>query len=130
MRSVAGSLRLDLAQYRELVTFAQFGTDDLDAATRRQLERGQRAVEILKQGQNAPLPVEEQVAILYALNEGYLDDVEISSIRGWEAAFHGFMKANHSQILQAISSEGDLSDDAQTLLRDAIDEFRQSGLGS
>ncbi len=130
MRSVAGSLRLDLAQYRELVTFAQFGTDDLDAATRRQLERGQRAVEILKQGQNAPLPVEEQVAILYALNEGYLDDVEISAIRGWEAAFHGFMKANHSQILQAISSEGDLSDDAQTLLRDAIDEFRQSGLGS
>ena len=71
MRSVAGSLRIGLAQYRELVTFAQFGTDDLDAATRRQLERGQRGVEILKQGQNTPLPVEQQVAILFALNEGF-----------------------------------------------------------
>ena len=77
MRSVAGTLRLDLAQYRELVTFAQFGTADLDPATRRQLERGQRATEVLKQGQSVPLSMEKQVAIMYAMVNGFLDDVEI-----------------------------------------------------
>jgi len=130
MRSVAGRLRLELAQYRELVTFAQFGTDDLDAATRRQLERGQRGVEILKQGQNAPLSVENQVAILYALNEGFLDDVEISEVIGWEEAFHGFMDSNHGEILQKISSEGDLSEDTEVILKSAIEEFKQSGLAN
>ncbi len=130
MRSVAGSLRIGLAQYRELVTFAQFGTDDLDAATRRQLERGQRGVEILKQGQNTPLPVEQQVAILFALNEGFLDDVEIDKVIGWEEAFHGFMTSNHAEILHSIASEGDLSEDSQNKLKTAIDEFKQSGLVS
>jgi F-type H+-transporting ATPase subunit alpha len=130
MRSVAGRLRLELAQYRELVTFAQFGTDDLDAATRRQLERGQRGVEILKQGQNAPLSVESQVAILYALNEGFLDDVEISEVIGWEEAFHGFMDSNHGEILQVISSEGALSEDTEVVLKSAIEEFKQSGLAN
>ena len=84
MKSVAGQMRLDLAQYRELVTFAQFGTDDLDAATKRQLARGQRSVEVLKQAQNVPLPVGQQVAIIYALNEGYLDEVEVENIKAWE----------------------------------------------
>ena len=102
MRAVAGQLRLELAQYRELVTFAQFGTDDLDASTRRQLERGQRSVEVLKQGQNVPLPVEQQVVILYALNEGYLDDVEIADVIGWESALHGYMNSNHSDLLKII----------------------------
>ena len=112
------------------MTFAQFGTDDLDAATRRQLERGQRGVEILKQGQNTPLPVEQQVAILFALNEGFLDDVVIDKVIGWEEAFHGFMTSNHSEILHSIASEGDLSEDSQNKLRAAIDEFKQSGLVS
>ncbi len=130
MRSVAGRLRLELAQYRELVTFAQFGTDDLDAATRRQLERGQRGVEILKQGQNAPLPVEQQVSILFALNEGFLDDVEIDSVIGWEQAFHGYMTSNHSDILKNIVDEGDISSDTEESLKSAIDNFKKSGLAS
>ena len=130
MRSVAGRLRLELAQYRELVTFAQFGTDDLDAATRRQLERGQRGVELLKQGQNAPLPVEQQVSILYALNEGYLDDVEIDSVIGWEQEFHSYMTSNHSDVLKNISEEGDISSDTEESLKSAIDNFKQSGLAS
>ena len=130
MRSVAGRLRLELAQYRELVTFAQFGTDDLDAATRRQLERGQRGVEILKQGQNAPLPVEQQVSILFALNEGFLDDVEIDSVIGWEQAFHGYMTSNHSDILKNIVDEGDISSDTEASLKSAIDNFKKSGLAS
>ena len=130
MRSVAGRLRLELAQYRELVTFAQFGTDDLDAATRRQLERGQRGVEILKQGQNAPLPVEQQVSILYALNEGYLDDIEIDSVISWEQEFHSYMTSNHSDVLKSIFEEGDISSDTEESLKSAIDSFKQSGLAS
>ena len=130
MRSVAGRLRLELAQYRELVTFAQFGTDDLDAATRRQLERGQRGVEILKQGQNAPLPVEQQVSILFALNEGYLDDIEIDSVINWEQAFHSYMTSNHSDVLKSILEEGDISSDTEESLKSAIDSFKQSGLAS
>ena len=130
MRSVAGRLRLELAQYRELVTFAQFGTDALDAATRRQLERGQRGVELLKQGQNAPLPVEQQVSILYALNEGYLDDVEIDSVIGWEQEFHSYMTSNHSDVLKNISEEGDISSDTEESLKSAINNFKQSGLAS
>ena len=117
-------------RYRELVTFAQFGTDDLDAATRRQLERGQRGVEILKQGQNAPLPVEQQVSILFALNEGFLDDVEIDSVIGWEQAFHGYMTSNHSDILKNIVDEGDISSDTEESLKSAIDNFKKSGLAS
>ena len=95
MRSVAGTLRLDLAQYRELVTFAQFGTADLDPATRRQLERGQRATEVLKQGQSVPLSMEKQVAIMYAMVNGFLDDVEIARVIPFENAFHSYMDANH-----------------------------------
>ena len=130
MRSVAGQLRLDLAQYRELVTFAQFGTDDLDAATKNQLERGQRAVEVLKQNENAPLRVEQQVAILFALNEGFLDEIDISDVSKWETEFHGFMSSNHADILDTISGEGDMSDDTQEALKVALDNFIKSGLVS
>ena len=98
IRSVAGRLRLDLAQYRELATFAQFGTADLDRATRAQLERGQRATEVLKQGQNVPLPMEQQACILYALVNGHLDDVELSKIQAMEEAFLGFMNSNHPGV--------------------------------
>ena len=128
MRAVAGQLRLELAQYRELQTFAQFGTDDLDAATRRQLERGERSVQILKQGQNVPLPVEQQVAILFALNEGYIDDVEIDKVIEWEAAFQTYMISNHGDLLAAIVDDGDISDSSKESLNDAISSFKQSGL--
>ena len=130
MRAVAGQLRLELAQYRELVTFAQFGTDDLDVSTRRQLERGQRSVEVLKQGQNVHLPVEQQVVILYALNEGHMDDVEVADITAWEEALHVYMSSSHADLLKAIADEADLSDDSRTSLNSAIEEFKKSGLAN
>ena len=126
MRSVAGRLRLDLAQYRELATFAQFGTADLDRATRAQLERGQRATEVLKQGQTVPLSMEQQVSILYALVNGYLDDVEIPKIGDFEAAFHTFMNSNHPKILKGIADEKQLTDENDEALKAAIDEFKKS----
>jgi len=128
MKSVAGTLRLALSQYRELVTFAQFGTDDLDEATKRQLGRGERSVEILKQGQNAPVPMEQQVAILFALNEGYVDDVDVSNVMSWEQAFHGFMTSNHKDLLKQISDDADLSDSSKEKLTSAIEDFKKSGL--
>src|SRR6187549_2404040 len=101
MRSVAGRLRLDLAQYRELEAFASFASD-LDAATKRQLERGARTVEVLKQGQYEPMPVEQQVMIIYAVTNGYIDDVDISAIRAWEKGFHEFMAAQYPQVGERI----------------------------
>ena len=126
MKSVAGQMRLDLAQYRELVTFAQFGTDDLDAATKRQLARGQRSVEVLKQAQNVPLPVGQQVAMIYALNEGYLDDVNVENIKSWEEEFHKYFTSNYSNLLDDISNA--LTDESKSKLNSAIEEFRDSGL--
>ena len=124
MRSVAGSLRLDLAQYSELVTFAQFGTSDLDAATLQQLERGQRSTEILKQGINAPLSVEEQVVSLYALSNGFLDDVEVEKVLTFEKEFLAFMRSNHNDILSEISSSGEISDSVEAKLNESINEFK------
>ena len=123
-RRVAGRMRLDLAQYRELVTFAQFGTADLDRATRQQLERGQRATEVLKQDQNVPLPAEQQVCILYALVNGYLDDVEIPKVRQFEEAFHGFMSSNQPEVLRSIADVKDLNDEIESSLKGAIEEFK------
>ena len=124
IRGVAGSLRLDLAQYRELVTFAQFGTADLDAATRQQLERGQRATEILKQGQNSPLPMEQQAAILYALANGYLDDVEIEKVQAFEAAFLSYFASNQRDLLTQIADARDIGGDAEDALKAAITDFK------
>ena len=126
MRGVVGRMRLDLAQYRELVTFAQFGTADLDAATRAQLERGQRSVEVLKQGQNVPLPVERQTAIMYALVNGYMDDVEIPKIRDYEEAFHRFMDSNHPEILKSIADAKAITDETDQSLKAAVEEFKAS----
>lgn len=126
MKTVAGRLRLDLAQYRELATFAQFGTADLDSATRAQLERGQRAVEVLKQDQNAPLSLENQVCILYALINGYLDDVELNKINDFERALNGFMSANHPDTLKSIENEKDISEKTTSALNKAIEEFKNS----
>jgi F-type H+-transporting ATPase subunit alpha len=126
IRSVAGRLRLDLAQYRELATFAQFGTADLDRATRAQLERGQRATEVLKQGQNVPQPVEQQTCILYALVNGHLDDVELPKIEAMEAAFLGFMNSNHPEVLQSIAEAKELTDEIEASLKAAIEEFKKS----
>ena len=126
MKSVAGSLRLDLAQYRELAAFAQFGTADLDAATRAQLERGQRAVEVLKQNESAPLNLPQEVTILFALANGHLDDVEIAKVGPFESALLSFMASNHPEILKAIDDEKALSDETEQALTEAVQEFKAS----
>ena len=124
MKSVAGSLRLDLAQYSELAAFAQFGTADLDAATKAQLERGQRAVEILKQNESRPLSLPQEITILFSLAKGHLDDVDISRVGAFEEALHSFMESNHPEILTRIQEDKDISDDTEASLTTAIEEFK------
>ncbi len=126
MKKVAGRLRLDLAQFRELAAFAQFGTSDLDAATRRQLERGQRITEILKQPQYAPVSVEQQVMIIFAAINGYLDDIPVSKVLEFEAGFHKFMQTNHPEIGGKVSETKDLPDDLAESLGKAIEEYKQT----
>jgi F-type H+-transporting ATPase subunit alpha len=124
MRSVAGRLRLDLAQYRELEAFAAFASD-LDAATKRQLERGARTVEVLKQPQYSPMRVEQQVMIIYAVTNGHLDDVPVAAIRDWEREFHDFAGAQFPQVGERIRSEKVLSKETEEDLKRAISQFKQ-----
>jgi F-type H+-transporting ATPase subunit alpha len=125
MKQVAGRLRLDLAQYRELAAFAQFGTSELDKATRAQLERGQRTTEVLKQPQYTPLPVEGQVMILYAAINGYLDDVPLDKVGAFEANLQRFMEANHPEIGKKIAQEKDITPEIEEKLKAAIAEFKK-----
>jgi F-type H+-transporting ATPase subunit alpha len=122
MRQVAGTLRLDLAQYRELAAFAQFGSD-LDAATQRQLNRGSRLVEILKQGQYVPLPVERQVLILYAAANGYLDQVEVAHLKRYESELFRFVETRKPEVFKTILDKKQLDDDVKALLNKALEEF-------
>jgi F-type H+/Na+-transporting ATPase subunit alpha len=124
MRSVAGRLRLDLAQYRELEAFASFASD-LDATTKKQLERGARTVEVLKQGQYKPMPVEQQVMILYAVANGYIDDVDVNVIRDWEEGFHQYMTTEFPQVGERIRSEKVLSKETEADLKRAIDAYKK-----
>ena len=126
MRKVAGRLRLDLAQFRELVTFAQFGTADLDRTTRAQLERGQRISEVLKQPQYVPLSLEKQVTSMYAVINGHMDDVETEKVQAWEEAFHQFMETNHPDILAKIVETNDLEEDTEKSLVEAIEQFKKT----
>ncbi|MGH7632468.1 MAG: F0F1 ATP synthase subunit alpha, partial [Gemmatimonadaceae bacterium] len=129
MRSVAGRLRLDLAQYRELEAFAAFASD-LDKATRAQLDRGMRTVEILKQSQYEPMPVENQVMIIYAVTNGHLDDVEVGAIRDWERGFHEFMAAQYPQVGQSIRSEKVLSKETEDALKRGIAAYKATRSGT
>jgi F-type H+-transporting ATPase subunit alpha len=126
MRQVAGKLRIDMAQYRELATFAQFGTADLDKATRSQLERGQRITELLKQNQYTPMPLSKVVAMLYAVNNGYLDDVPVNKIASFEQDFHRFIDTNHPDLIKRIETEKELTSEIEELLKSAINEFKQT----
>jgi F-type H+-transporting ATPase subunit alpha len=125
MKQVSGSLKLDLAQFRELQAFAQFGSD-LDAVTQRQLARGERLVEILKQDQYSPMSVAEQVMSIFLGVKGYLDDLEVSSISRFEREFIDFMSKQKKDLVDAISKEEKISDDNEKKLIDAITEFKQS----
>jgi F-type H+-transporting ATPase subunit alpha len=126
MRQVAGKLRLDMAQFRELATFAQFGTADLDKVTRAQLDRGQRTTEILKQPQYTPMPLEKEVTILYAVTNGYLDDVPLERIAAFELGFHRFMENSHPEIGQRIAAQKELKPETEEALKSAILEFKRS----
>lgn len=125
MKMVAGKLKMDLAQYRELAAFAQFGTSELDKATRAQLDLGERVTEILKQLQFVPMTLENQVMILYAVINGYLDDIPVSKVAAFEADFHRFMEASYSQIGGNIAREKDISAETEEALKKAIAEFKQ-----
>ncbi|MGN6031479.1 MAG: F0F1 ATP synthase subunit alpha [Thermomicrobiales bacterium] len=124
MRSVAGSLRLDMANYRSLAAFAQFGTSDLDPSTRRQIERGQRMTEVLKQPQYNPLPVEQQVAILWAGSAGQLDDVPVDQIRAFEAGYLEYLTTSHADLLERIKTEKALTDEIVADLTKATRDFK------
>jgi F-type H+-transporting ATPase subunit alpha len=123
MKQVAGPLRLSLAQYRELEAFAQFGSD-LDAATQRQLARGARLVEVLKQPQYQPVPVEKQVAIIYAVTNGHLDDVQVPHIRQWERDFLEYLEAQHPAVLSDLRTKKALDDDLTNRLKAAMSAFK------
>jgi F-type H+-transporting ATPase subunit alpha len=125
MRQVAGSLRLDLAQYRELAAFAQFGSD-LDKSTQSQLNRGRRLVEILKQPQYQPLGVEKQVAIIYAATKGFLDNVAVEDVRRYEEDLYGFLETRHAGVLTAIADKKQLDDETRGALEGALKDFGQT----
>ncbi len=125
MRKVAGPLKLDLAQYRELAAFAQFASD-LDKATRDQLTRGEKTSEVLKQPQYEPLPVEKQVAILWVVTNGYLDDVPTPRIRDFEQRFYRFLDSEHADLMKTLAEKKTLSDDVVDGLRKATESFKQT----
>jgi F-type H+-transporting ATPase subunit alpha len=123
MKSVAGTLRLDLAQYRELAAFAQFGSD-LDKASQQQLNRGKRWVEVLKQGPYSPIPVEKQVALIFAGNNGFLDDLPVEDVRRFEGELYQFLDNSKPEILKTIREKRELNDEAKRQLTDAIKELK------
>lgn len=125
MKQVAGRLRLDMAQYRELAAFAQFGSD-LDKTTQARLARGERMAEILKQDQYQPMPVEEQVTIIFTATNGYLDDIAVDQVRKFEREFLSFMRSAHPEILKEIRETGKLSDQLMENMKQAIVEFKET----
>ncbi|OGS13070.1 MAG: F0F1 ATP synthase subunit alpha [Elusimicrobia bacterium RIFOXYA2_FULL_58_8] len=124
MRQVAGKLRLDLAQYNELAAFAQFGSD-LDKTSTDQLKRGQRMVELLKQDQYCPMPVEDQVAVLFAGTRGYLDDVELEKVRAFETALVKFLRSSYANLMADIAEKKQLAPELEQRLADSITEFKK-----
>src|SRR2546425_185401 len=122
MKKVAGPLRLELAQYREMAAFAQFGSD-LDAATKRQLDRGQRLVEVMKQGQYAPQPVEKQIVIIYAATSGHLDALPVAAIQRYERDLYAFLEAKHPAVLTLLREKKELTDDVRAKIDAALTAF-------
>ncbi|MBI3756199.1 MAG: F0F1 ATP synthase subunit alpha, partial [Deltaproteobacteria bacterium] len=124
MKQVAGTLRLELAQYRELAAFAQFGSD-LDAATQRQLARGSRLVEILKQGQYKPLPVEKQVLIIYAATNGYIDGYPVAALKKYEEELYTFFDTRHHELIKELKEKKAIDDTIKPKLKKALDDFKE-----
>ncbi|HPD60506.1 MAG TPA: F0F1 ATP synthase subunit alpha, partial [Thermodesulfobacteriota bacterium] len=124
MKKIAGSLRLDLAQYRELAAFAKFGSD-LDKATQAQLARGSRLVELLKQGQYNPIPVERQIVIIYAGTQGYVDDYPESCLARFEAELYDFLENNYKGLLDEIKTKKELTEGLDKKLKEALGKFKE-----
>ena len=123
MKQVAGTLRLALASYREMAAFAQFGSD-LDAATQRQLNRGARLVEILKQGQYVPLPIEKQVVAIFAVNNGYVDEYEATDVQRYESEMISFMESSYADVLSTLAEKKAIDDELEGKIKAALDEFK------
>ena len=126
IKKLGGGVRLALAQYRELAAFAQFASD-LDEATRKQIDRGQRVTELMKQKQYAPMGVAEQAFSLMAANEGYLDEVPVNKVVDWEAAMQSFIKSNNADLIASINKDGDFNDDIAAQMKAALDKFKETG---
>lgn len=124
MKQVAGKLRLELAQYREMAAFAQFGSD-LDPATQKQLTRGSRLMELLKQNKNKPFPVEEQIVVIFAAINGYLDDIEIKDVRKFEQDYLAYLKSGGLGILEEIAEKKVISDDLTNKMKSVLETFKK-----
>jgi len=125
IKQVAGKVKLDLAQFRELAAFAQFGSD-LDAATRARLDRGQRIVELFKQKQYNPIPVDEQVAVMWAMQNGYLDSVPVDRVKEYQLKLQDWLQTRKEGLLAAIREKKELDKDLESQLKAALDEFKTS----
>jgi F-type H+-transporting ATPase subunit alpha len=126
IKKLGGGIRLSLAQYRELAAFSQFASD-LDEATRKQLERGQRVTEVMKQKQYAPMSVAEMAVSIYAVNNGYMDKVELKKVVAFEAALQAFAHSNHQSVLDAINAQPKLSTQNEAQLKKLIEDFVATG---
>jgi F-type H+-transporting ATPase subunit alpha len=126
VKKLGGGTRLDLAQYRELAAFAQFASD-LDEATRKQIQRGQRVTELMKQKQYQPLSIAEMGVSLFAANEGFIDDVAVDKVGSFEASLLSYMKSNQADLMAKINEKGDFNDDIANAMREAIKSFKTTG---
>ena len=126
MKSVAGSLKIQMAQFRELETFAQFGTSDLDDATKQQLDRGQRILELLKQNEASPITMEQQVCMFHMANDGVLDDISVEKVKEFEMGWYDYAESNMSEVLSTIKSSGELSDDAKKTVSEISSKYKKS----
>ena len=124
MKQVAGKLRLELSQYHELSAFIQFGTD-LDKVSRAQIDRGQRVVEILKQPEFSPMPMERQVIVLFAVDHGFLDDIVVTKVAEFEFGLHQYMATNYPEISKTISERKELNAEIENVLSKAISEYKE-----
>ena len=125
MKKVSGTLKLDLAQYRSLAAFAQFSSD-VDAATKKQIDRGARMMELLKQGQGAPMPVAHQVVSIWAGTQGYFDDISVSAVSTFEKDFLAYVGSRHKKIFSLIESEKNMTPEIETMLKAAVTEFKKT----
>jgi F-type H+-transporting ATPase subunit alpha len=127
IKKLGGGVRLALAQYRELAAFSQFASD-LDDATKKQLDRGLRVTELMKQNQYSPLSVAEMALSLFAANEGYFDDVEIKKVMAFEKALHKYARANHNDLLEKINNSPDYNDEIEKSMKVLMDDFKTNGV--